>query len=82
MNPDQADPEQHKQRASRQFGPPRPQGVGNGTTDVETGSDLHSTGRKTIHFVILTTTNGFCKEPTSPAQNPFAALSRRQRKRC
>tara|TARA_B100001173_G_C15647937_1_gene404037 strand:- start:81 stop:347 length:267 start_codon:yes stop_codon:yes gene_type:complete len=62
MNQDQADPEQHKQRASLQFGSPRPQGVGNGTTDVETGSDLHSTGRKTIHFVILTTTNGFCKK--------------------
>ena len=62
MSPDQADPEQHKQRASLQFGSPRPQGVGNGTTDVETGSDLHSTGRKTIHFVILTTTNSYCKK--------------------
>ena len=82
MNQDQADPEQHKQRASLQFGSPRPQGVGNGTTDVETGSDLHSTGRKTIQFVILTTTNGLCKKPTSPAQNPFAALSRRHHKRC
>ena len=80
MNQDQADPEQHKQRASLQFGSPRPQGVGNGTTDVETGSDLHSTGRKTIHFVILTTTNSYCKKPTSPAQNPIAALSRRHHK--
>ena len=80
MNQDQADPEQHKQRASRQFGSPRPQGVGNGTTDVETGSDLHSTGRKTIHFVILTTTNSYCKKPTSPAQNPIADLSRRHHK--
>ena len=80
MNQDQADPEQHKQRASRQFGSPRPQGVGNGTTDVETGSDLHSTGRKTIHFVILTTTNSYCKKPTSPAQNPIPALSRRHHK--
>ena len=50
MSPDQADPEQHKQRASRQFGSPRLQGVDNGTTDVEADSDLHSTGRKTIHF--------------------------------
>ena len=82
MSPDQADPEQHKQRASRQFGSPKQEGVENETTDVEAGSDLHSTGRKTIHFVILTTTNGFCKEPTSTAQNPFAALSRRHRKRC
>ena len=80
MNQDQVDPEQHKQRASLQFGSPRPQGVGNGTTDVETGSDLHSTGRKTIHFVILTTTNSYCKKPTSPAQNPIAALSRRHHK--
>ena len=59
MSLDQADPEQHKQRAFRQFGSPKPQGVGDGTTDVEAGSDLHSTGRKTIHFVILTTTNSF-----------------------
>ena len=50
MSPDQADPEQHKQRASRQFGSPRLQGVDNGTTDVEADSDLNSTGRKTIHF--------------------------------
>ena len=50
MSPDQADPEQHKQRASRQLGSPRLQGVDNGTTDVEADSDLHSTGRKTIHF--------------------------------
>ena len=80
MSPDQADPEQHKQRASRQFGSPRQQGVDNGTTDVEAGSDLHSTGRKTIHFVILTTTNSYCKKPTSPGQNPIVALIRRHHK--
>ena len=50
MSLDQADPEQHKQRASRQFGSPRQQGVDNGTTDVEAGFDIHSTDRKTIHF--------------------------------
>ena len=80
MSPDQADPEQHKQRAFRQFGSPRPQGVGNGTTDVEAGSDFHSTGRKTIHFVNLAATNSYCKKPTSPGRNPIAALSRRQHK--
>ena len=80
MSLDQADPEQHKQSASRQFGSPRPQGVGDGTTDVEAGYDFHSTGRKTIHFVNLTTTNSYCKKPTSPGQNPIAALSRRHHK--
>ena len=80
MNQDQADPEQHKQRASRQFGSPKQEDVENETTDFEAGSDLHSTGRKTIHFVILTTTNSYCKKPTSPAQNPIAALSRRHHK--
>ena len=62
MNLDQADPEQHKQRASRQFGSLRPQGVGDGTTDVEAGSDFNSIGQKTIHFVNLTTTNSYCKK--------------------
>ena len=80
MSPDQADPEQHKQRASRQFGSPRLQGVDNGTTDVEAGSDLHSTVRKTFHFVILTTTNSYWKKPISPGQNPIAAFSRRHHK--
>ena len=80
MSLDQADPEQHKQRASRQFGSPRHQGVDNGTTDVEAGFDIHSTDRKTIHFVILTTTNSYCNKPTSPGQNPIAALRRRHHK--
>ncbi len=63
---------------SRQFGSPKQEDVENETTDVEAGSDLHSTGRKTIHFVILTTTNGFCKEPTSPHKThslPSAAVT-------
>ena len=70
---DQADPEQHKRRASRQFGSTRQQGVDNGATDLEAGSDLYSTGRKTIHFVILTTTTASSKKPTSPGQDPIAA---------
>ena len=63
---DQADPEQHKRRASRQFGSTRQQGVDNGATDLEAGSDLYSTGRKTIHFVILTTTTASSKNRLHP----------------
>ena len=80
MNPDQDDPEQHKQRASRQFGPPRPQGFGNGTTDVETGSDLHSTGRKTIHFVISQQQTATAKNRLHPHKTqslPSAAATTR-----
>ena len=56
MSPYQADPEQHKRRASRQIGSSGQKAVHNGTTDVEAGSDLYSTDRKPIHFVIHTTT--------------------------
>ena len=71
MSLDQADPEQHKQRASRQFGSPRQQGVDNGTTDVEAGFDIHSTDRKTIHFVILTTTNRYFKKTDFTRTKPI-----------
>ena len=65
MISDQAEPEQHNRRASRQFGSIRQQGFDNGATDLEAVSDLYSTGRKTIHFLILTTTTASAKKPTS-----------------
>ena len=82
MSPDQADPEQHKRRASRQLGSFRQQGVDNGVTDVEAGSDLHTTGHKTYSLGNSQATSGGCKKPTSSEQNPFDDLSRRHHKGC
>jgi hypothetical protein len=82
MSPHQADPEQHKRRASRKFGSLRQQGVDNGATDVEAGFDLHSTGRKSNSLCNYHNNNRLLKKPTSSEQNQFSALSRRQYKGC